>query len=134
MMQLSKNFDSSEFACGCGCGYDSVSIELVNGLQKLRDLIDKPVNVTSGCRCKKHNEAIGGSPNSYHLLGMAADVTVWGMDPRSLYHYAEYIGMFRNGGIGIYPENGFVHVDMRGDYARWARVGGEYVSIFEVLV
>ena len=37
MAKLSKNFDSSEFACKCGCGYDTPDPELIRMLQAARD-------------------------------------------------------------------------------------------------
>lgn len=32
-------------------------------------------SVVSGARSKHRNESVGGSPNSRHLLGLAADIT-----------------------------------------------------------
>lgn len=37
-----------------------------------------PVTITSGFRCKKLNELVGGAPNSKHLKGEAADIKVPG--------------------------------------------------------
>jgi uncharacterized protein YcbK (DUF882 family) len=72
--------------------------------------------VTSGYRCANCNKAVGGAENSYHLFGMAADIWVEGISPRQLAEVAENIGF---DGIGIYPDQGFVHVDVRGYRARW---------------
>lgn len=44
-------------------------------LDPLRKLYNKPIKVTSGYRCPKLNAAVGGSQNSQHLRGEAADVT-----------------------------------------------------------
>ena len=38
MGTVSKNFSRSEFACKCGCGFDAVDVDLLAGLQALRDL------------------------------------------------------------------------------------------------
>lgn len=43
-------------------------------LQPARNAICQPIVITSGFRCKKLNEMVGGKPNSYHLAGMAADI------------------------------------------------------------
>lgn len=43
-------------------------------LQPLRDLVDAPITVTSGFRCAKLNERIGGAINSQHRFGEAADI------------------------------------------------------------
>ena len=58
MTKLSKNFEKWEFACGCGCGYEDIDLKLVDRLQCLRDLVGKPIVVTSGCRCERYNEHI----------------------------------------------------------------------------
>ena len=43
-------------------------------LDPLREAIGSPVIVSSGYRCPELNNAVGGSPTSYHLLGLAADI------------------------------------------------------------
>jgi hypothetical protein len=42
-------------------------------LDPLREAIGGPVIISSGYRCRDLNTAVGGSPTSYHLLGLAAD-------------------------------------------------------------
>jgi uncharacterized protein YcbK (DUF882 family) len=42
-------------------------------LQPLRDKIG-PVRITSGYRCPRLNDAVGGVKNSAHLQGLAADI------------------------------------------------------------
>lgn len=44
-------------------------------LDPLRDLIDIPIYINSGYRCKRLNEAVGGSYNSQHMQGLAADIS-----------------------------------------------------------
>lgn len=46
----------------------------LNVLEPLRKAWGAPIIVTSGFRCKKVNEIVGGAPNSQHLKGMAADI------------------------------------------------------------
>lgn len=72
---ITDNFRLSEFACKCGCGKHDIDPALVNMLQAIRDAMGEPVIVTSGCRCKEHNAKVGGVENSYHLKGLAADIT-----------------------------------------------------------
>ena len=108
MTKLSKNFDSLEFACNCGCGYDDIDAKLVDKLQMLRDLINKPIQVTSGCRCKVYNLHIGGYVSSPHLLGLAADIVVEGMTPTTLAILANRIHYIR---IGLYPSH--LHIDIK---------------------
>jgi len=117
MGDLTENFSRFEFACHCGCGFDDVSLGLVDALQRLRDCVGRPVHVTSGCRCRNHNRNVGGAVNSYHLRGEAADVSTKLLTPGELADLAEFtIPEFENGGIGRYP--GFVHLDV-GPKRRW---------------
>jgi uncharacterized protein YcbK (DUF882 family) len=123
-MRLSKHFTAEEFACSCGCGFgleiDDVAPELVCALEVLRLMCDgRPVRVNSGCRCPKHNRAIGGVRNSQHLRGTAADIRIDGVAPDVVASQAETIDAF--GGIGRYDT--FTHLDVRERRARWDRRG-----------
>ena len=46
-----------------------------NVLDPLREAWGRPIIVNSGYRCAELNKAVGGSPTSHHLWGMAADIT-----------------------------------------------------------
>lgn len=46
---------------------------LANALEVIRSLLGKPLIISSGYRCPELNKAIGGSKNSRHMLGLAAD-------------------------------------------------------------
>lgn len=108
--KLTKNFAINEFACkgsGC-CSIVKIDTELAACLQKVRDHFGKQVIITSGYRCPTHNKAVGGSTNSYHARGMAADIQVKGVAPIEVAKFLESIGML---GIGLYSN--FVHVDTR---------------------
>jgi len=115
-MNITENFRESEFACPCCSGSGSnINRVLVAKLQVLRSLLgDRPITVTSGYRCKKHNEKVGGSKNSLHMENKAADIVVSGLKPYQVYYYAEKV--FATGGVGIYK--GHVHVDV-GKKNRW---------------
>jgi hypothetical protein len=43
-------------------------------LDILRATVERPLVVSSGCRCDKHNAAVGGAPLSRHTIGCAADI------------------------------------------------------------
>ena len=47
---------------------------VTNVLDNLRDSWGRPIIVTSGYRCKELNAAVGGTHNSQHLKGQAADI------------------------------------------------------------
>lgn len=53
-------------------------------LELVRALTGSPISVSSGYRCPALNKAIGGASNSMHVLGLAADITCPGMNPREL--------------------------------------------------
>ena len=71
-----------------------------------------PILVNSGFRTLKTNSGLeGAAKNSMHLYGRAIDFTVPGLPPASL---ALIAAQFRAGGIGIYPNQNFVHLDTGG--------------------
>ena len=107
MTKLSEHFDSSEFACPC-CSKNMVTGTFISKLQELRDLINKPIHITSGYRCKQYNKSIGGYSHSPHLIGEAADITVKSMSKITLAMIASKIAGIR---IGIYPNH--LHIDVR---------------------
>jgi len=117
MTKISEHFDRDEFRCkgenchpsGTGnCGFDTVDVGLVNLLERIRQHFDKPVIINSGCRCMAHNEREGGSRNSQHVKGRAADIVVVGIEPDDVADYAYSIAA---GGVGRY--NNFSHIDSR---------------------
>lgn len=116
MGDLSPHFDRAEFACKCGCGFDSVDMELVKVLEEVREQFERPITVNSGCRCKQHNEYVGGVVKSWHLYGKAADIVVWGVYPEYVADYLEDVYPDKYG-IGRYRT--FTHVDVRENRARW---------------
>lgn len=124
MMKLTKNFSRSEFDSKDGSKMPGNILpniqKLANQLQTLRDKINKPISVNSGYRSTRHNKRVGGSPNSQHLLGKAADIKVKGIKPIELAKLIEELitdGEILQGGVGIY--NTFVHYDIRGVQSRW---------------
>ena len=44
-------------------------------LDPLRERWGVPIYINSGYRCPELNKKVGGAKNSYHLRGMAADIT-----------------------------------------------------------
>lgn len=50
-------------------------------LDPVRQRWGKPLIVTSGYRCAELNKLVGGTANSQHLHGLAADIVVVGCNP-----------------------------------------------------
>jgi len=117
MSKLSKHFSRSEFACRCGCGQDTVDVELISILETVRNHFGKSVTITSGNRCTAYNAKIGGAKASLHIESRAADFIVKDTDPEDVYNaLTKFVG--NRFGAGIY--NGWVHFDTRsGKTARW---------------
>lgn len=80
------SFKKSEFKCPCGkCnGYgDGIASSLVKTLQDLRNKYGKAITITSGYRCPTHNKKVGGTTNSKHTQGLAADFYMDGFNSQS---------------------------------------------------
>jgi hypothetical protein len=115
--QLTEHFNISEFHCKgakCGCTETLHDPALSAYLQQIREHFDKPLYITSGFRCEKHNQAVGGVVGSLHAKGMAADIVIQGVKPLEIAQYAEQIGVK---GIGLYDQ--FVHIDTRENKSFW---------------
>jgi uncharacterized protein YcbK (DUF882 family) len=106
---VAEFFSLNEFQCPCCCCVKLHSL-LLQKLKGLRYRIKKPVIITSGYRCPKYNMETGGVKNSYHLLGMAADIYVPGISLAELLQVAREFGFQ---GIGFYPRRNFLHLDIR---------------------
>lgn len=125
-MKLTKNFSRKEFECKDGSPMTENQFkniqELAKNLQVLRDELGEPIYITNAYRSRAHNEAIGGSKNSQHTLGKAADIYVESLKPKELAKVIEGLieeGKMSEGGIGIYTKQKFLHYDIRGERARW---------------
>ena len=125
-MKLTKNFNKSEFECKDGTQMTENQFkniqELAKNLQVLRDELDEPVKITNAYRSPAHNQSVGGSKTSQHIVGKAADIYVDSLKPKELAKVIEGLieeGKMSEGGIGIYTRNKFVHYDIRGEKARW---------------
>jgi zinc D-Ala-D-Ala carboxypeptidase len=57
----------------------------INLLEPLRELVSRPITVTSGYRSPLVNRGIGGSATSQHMEGRAADIIVQGLTIQELY-------------------------------------------------
>jgi len=108
-IKIAEYFSLYEFECPC-CRRVMLSPDLLARLDHLRRVIDRPIYINSGYRCKEENHKVGGVPGSYHLLGMAADIHVKDFLLSDLLTIAQEIGF---NGIGFYEEKDFLHLDVR---------------------
>ncbi len=125
---INQYFNVSEFSCQCKhkeCLEQRISVDLVTRLTTLREAVGKPLRVTSGFRCKAHQDDLRASnvntvvsTQSQHELGNAADVQFrqlkvddWTLETKKLFFT-----------IGL--SSTFLHLDTRplkadGSYRIW---------------
>ena len=124
-MKITKNFSLKEFECKCGCEMPEFVkknvIKLAENLQVIRDAVGR-LDLTNAYRCKPHNLDVGGSTNSQHLKGKAADIKSKELSVDELSKIIESLiksEEIDQGGLGLY--NTFTHYDTRGTRARWSK-------------
>ena len=81
-------------------------------LDPLREAYGKPIRVNSGYRCPRLNTLVGGSPNSQHMRGEAADIQPVDGNEADLEVLAQFLiasGKFDQ--LILYPT--FIHVSYR---------------------
>ncbi len=77
--------------------------------QAIRDAWGLPIGVTSFYRPAAINQAVGGVPNSKHVLGYAIDIYPIN---RSLESFYRWIRARWTGGLGDGRHRGFIHLDL----------------------
>ena len=132
------HFTRKEFACECGCGFDTIDFELLNILEDSRAYFTEKygkvkIKITGGNRCIAHNEEIQKkyvknyipfSSQSQHKFAKAADHKHYykknedwiQIDPKEVYDYYDK-KYTNNAGVGLYHNR--VHIDSRNQKARW---------------
>jgi len=105
-------FKKKEMTCKCGCGTCDVDQDFVNKLDHARRQAGVSFPMTSVCRCKKHNAAVGGEKGSSHLSGegkkcTAGDIGIFDSVSRFKVLKALIEAGFTRIGVG----KGFIHAD-----------------------
>lgn len=94
-------------------------IPTIRLVDKVREMINKPIIINSSYRSPGYNRVVGGARDSWHMKFNALDIRAVGMSPKELYNVLLDLrnrGEFK-GGLSLY--NTFVHVDTRGYNANW---------------
>lgn len=119
---ITKHFSYDEEGIRCPC---CDRLKIVPGffshmkkLEKMRQELGFALIINSGYRCPAHNEAVNGSPRSWHML-FATDVRpTWGKGHTHRLKAMYKVALVQKwGGIGYYGN--FLHLDMRPEEARW---------------
>ena len=97
-----------------GDGSVRTRIEAGDMLERLRQLLGRPLIVNSAYRDPLHNARAGGAPLSRHKAGDAFDITLEGLNRFELADAAAEAGFT---GMGKYQT--FLHVDARPGHALW---------------
>ena len=112
--QVKRNFHFRELVCPCGCGSAWISMESLDNLQMLRDLIKEPIILNSACRCVQHNKDVSGVPESRHISTENHDSDAYDVRCETallrakLLHYAKEAGFTY---VRVYRT--WIHLDCR---------------------
>ncbi len=122
-MKLSKSFSLDEFVVSGVAerfGYmnkpndkqiENLNLLCKNVLQPLRDHICVPIFISSGFRSFDTNYAVGGSVNSQHMEGKAADIIIPGKNLKEVF---ELMPKFFQFDQLIYEFERWIHVSHNG--------------------
>lgn len=76
-------------------------------LDEARDIAQVPFRITSGVRSISHNKAVGGTENSSHLRGKAADIAC--TDSATRFRIVAALLAVGFNRVGVHPR--FIHID-----------------------
>jgi len=91
-----------------GEGELKIDSNAMDKLQALRDLIGRPLLITSAYRSPAHNKRVGGAKASKHMEAIAFDVRMENHNPHEFEAAARAVGFT---GFGYYIKSGFMHID-----------------------
>lgn len=101
-----NHFNISEFDCK-HCGSNKMKESFLYKIDAARHIAGIPFVITSGYRCAEHNKAVGGTNDSAHVYGYAADIYI----PDSYHRYKAIYGLINAGFTRIGIGKDFIHAD-----------------------
>jgi len=117
-----KNFRHREFMCPC-CGAMHMSDTHIMNLQVYRNFLERKhkrvirIVIVSGCRCVKHNRAVGGVKKSRHLFikrdSDGTDIKSPDLSKNELYEAAKELRVFST--VIFKIKKNSLHLDSRPD-------------------
>lgn len=111
-LRETTNFKYREWQCKCGCDQPhQMKANVMENVQKIRELYGKPLTLTSAWRCKNHSSEKKKKVPGQHNRGTAVDIAI--SDGVMAYKLIT-LGLSL-GATGFALGNGFVHLDWRVD-------------------
>ena len=119
----SENFSDKELSCS-HCGENKFDQKTLDALQELREVLGKPLSLSSAYRCSVHNDKVSSSgTDGPHTTGQAIDILCSGKFAYKILNYA----MIRSSiwkGIGVSQKGNhnsrFLHLDtIKADNRPW---------------
>ena len=122
-VRLAFGLSNSEFACRCdfdACRFTLVSPKLLEAYETFRQMVNKPLTITSGYRCQAHHfhnvykDDIEAVTASRHLTGEGIDISIKNL--LTTYHFYTIIELAKNAGftyVKHYENEQFIHCDVR---------------------
>jgi len=129
MGNLSEHFNSKDFNCKCpecrGEGF-KIHLGLVGALEMIAEHFQKPVKVLSAYWCEAYYESLKREKASLHSKGKAVHIAIDGVPLNEIFKFSETLPEIN--GIGLYPQEGFVHLDTRPKEKKdaWIKEGERY--------
>lgn len=123
--RISPHFKVSDFACADGSDAVFIHPELVRVLEQVCDHFGKKVTILNAFRSEAQNAEIGGSAQSRHKYGMAADIKVEKVTVLNVCRYLA--GSTKMTGIGRMKDH--THIDIRHSVYRFDCRSGEAVAV-----
>lgn len=125
-----RYFSLEEFKCKEGQAFPDLNDIYSKGMSplllamcdELRHRCGFALHVNSGYRNPEYNKKIGGEKNSFHMQGCAADLTPVPFNKENFQKMYKLAQQMFPPGLGYYPNNGFIHIDVRSGWdhlARW---------------
>ena len=79
---------------------------LISKLQQARDIVKRPLIITSGYRTEKHNTLVKGEKKSQHRIGAAVDISTIHHDGKKLKKILLDVGFLQ---VLLYEKANFIH-------------------------
>ncbi len=95
---------------------EGIQPELTSILEQAQQNLDFPIQLTSGYRSPEQNKRVGGAPNSVHMQGGAADISLAGLNDTQRSQLVQALADAGGKRAIAYSGNTGLHIDTKGGY------------------